>query len=127
MPGGAVDKGESLSTAAARELREELGVTVVVDCGLAVDWVSADSSNAPEIMRFPGEILSVYDGGTWDDDQIATNRLPCPARRCPHPCRPRPAGSGHRSHLYTRPRHPRTGRRALQLGSVGRRSARRRP
>ncbi|MFE7354240.1 NUDIX domain-containing protein [Streptomyces sp. NPDC057543] len=76
LPGGAVDKGESPSTAAARELREELGVTVVVDRGLAVDWVSADSSNAPEIMRFPGEILSVYDGGTWDDDQIATIRLP---------------------------------------------------
>ncbi|MFD5659209.1 hypothetical protein [Streptomyces hirsutus] len=35
-----------------------------VDRGLAVDWVSPGSVNIPAAMRFPGEILHVYDGGT---------------------------------------------------------------
>ncbi|WND40753.1 NUDIX domain-containing protein (plasmid) [Streptomyces sp. BB1-1-1] len=76
LPGGAVDKNEPPAPGAARELREELGVTMTVDRGLAVDWVSADSLNAPASMRFPGEILHVYDGGTWDIEQIAAMQLP---------------------------------------------------
>ncbi|MGW9454029.1 NUDIX domain-containing protein [Streptomyces sp. NPDC055632] len=76
LPGGAVDKGESPARAAARELWEELGVTAVVDRGLAVDWVSAESFGAPGVMRFPGEILHVYDGGVWDGERIAAIRLP---------------------------------------------------
>ncbi|WP_329307594.1 NUDIX hydrolase [Streptomyces sp. NBC_01260] len=76
LPGGAVDEGESPAHGAARELMEELGVTAVVDQGLAVDWVSADSADAPAPMRFPGEILHVFDGGIWDDDRIAGIRLP---------------------------------------------------
>ncbi|MEV5988533.1 NUDIX domain-containing protein [Streptomyces sp. NPDC052051] len=76
LPGGAVDKGEAPSHAAARELREELGITTTVERGLAVDWVSADRFGAPSAMRFPGEILYVYDGGTWTDAQIAAVRLP---------------------------------------------------
>ncbi|MFI2780158.1 NUDIX hydrolase [Streptomyces sp. ALB3] len=76
LPGGAVDANESPAQGAARELREELGVTTTVDRGLAVDWVSADCLNAPASMRFPGEILHVYDGDTWDNEQIAAIRLP---------------------------------------------------
>ncbi|MFI9122593.1 NUDIX domain-containing protein [Streptomyces bikiniensis] len=76
LPGGAVDKGESPARAAARELWEELGVTAVVDRGLAVDWVSAEGFGAPGVMRFPGEILHVYDGGVWDEGRIAAIRLP---------------------------------------------------
>ncbi|MER5961484.1 NUDIX hydrolase [Streptomyces sp. NPDC002057] len=76
LPGGAVDKGESPAHAAVRELQEELGVTARVDRGLVVDWVSTESVNAPPDMRFPGEILHVFDGGTWSDDRIATIRLP---------------------------------------------------
>ncbi|PZT75216.1 NUDIX hydrolase [Streptomyces sp. AC1-42W] len=76
LPGGAVDANEAPAQGAARELREELGVTMPVDRGLAVDWVSAGSLNAPADMRFPGEILHVYDGGTWDDERIAAIRLP---------------------------------------------------
>ncbi|MEU0022324.1 NUDIX domain-containing protein [Streptomyces rochei] len=76
LPGGAVDKNEPPAPGAARELHEELGVTMTVDRGLAVDWVSADSLNAPASMRFPGEILHVYDGGTWNNEQIAAIRLP---------------------------------------------------
>ncbi|MEF9886882.1 NUDIX hydrolase [Streptomyces sp. P9-A4] len=76
MPGGAVDENESPAQGAARELREELGVTMTVDRGLAVDWGSADSIDAPADMRFPGELLHVFDGGVWDDDRIGEIRLP---------------------------------------------------
>ncbi|MFK0213182.1 NUDIX hydrolase [Streptomyces sp. NPDC090298] len=76
LPGGAVDKGESPSHAATREMSEELGVSLTVERGLAVDWVSADSFDAPPVMRFNGEILHVYDGGTWDAERISTIRLP---------------------------------------------------
>ncbi|MGW4548518.1 NUDIX domain-containing protein [Streptomyces violaceorubidus] len=76
LPGGAVDANESPAQGAARELREELGVTMTVDRGIAVDWVSTDSLNAPADMRFPGEILHVYDGGTWTAEQIAAIQLP---------------------------------------------------
>ncbi|MEU1232345.1 NUDIX hydrolase [Streptomyces sp. NPDC005828] len=76
LPGGAVDKGETAAQAASRELKEELDVTATIRRGLAVDWVSADAVQAPEEMRFPGEILHVFDGGVWSEDQIAAIRLP---------------------------------------------------
>ncbi|MGW5927710.1 NUDIX hydrolase [Streptomyces anulatus] len=76
LPGGAVDAHESPARGAERELREELGVTMTIDRGLAVDWVGADSLNTPATMRFPGEILHVYDGGTWNDALIAAIQLP---------------------------------------------------
>ncbi|MFJ1831220.1 NUDIX domain-containing protein, partial [Streptomyces sp. NPDC088178] len=73
-PGGAVDKGESPAQGAARELEEELGVTANVTRGLAVDWVSPAGPAAAPALRFPGEILHVFDGGVWDEDQIAAIR-----------------------------------------------------
>ncbi|MER5402865.1 NUDIX hydrolase [Streptomyces sp. NPDC002599] len=76
LPGGAVDKGESPAHAAARELGEELGITAAPNQGLAVDWVAAGSTSAPAAMRFPGELLHVFDGGVWDDDRIGEIRLP---------------------------------------------------
>ncbi|MFI5822792.1 NUDIX hydrolase [Streptomyces rishiriensis] len=76
LPGGAIDKGESPAHSAARELMEELGVTAPVDQCLAVDWVSPSNVNVPSAMRFPGEILHVFDGGTWDDARISDIRLP---------------------------------------------------
>ncbi|MGW6413784.1 NUDIX domain-containing protein [Streptomyces sp. NPDC055055] len=76
LPGGAVDPGESPARAAARELVEELGVSVVIDRGLAVDHVSPEAVGAPPEMRFPGEILHVFDGGVWDAGRIAAIRLP---------------------------------------------------
>ncbi|MFF9854120.1 NUDIX domain-containing protein [Streptomyces litmocidini] len=75
LPGGAVDKGETAAQAASRELQEELGATATIRRGLAVDWVSAAAVQAPEEMRFPGEILHVFDGGVWNEEQIAAIQL----------------------------------------------------
>jgi 8-oxo-dGTP pyrophosphatase MutT (NUDIX family) len=74
LPGGAVDKGESPAQGAAREVKEELGVTANVTRGLAVDWVSSTGRAAAPALKFPGEILQVFDGRVWDEDQIAAIR-----------------------------------------------------
>lgn len=76
LPGGGVDPGESPTAAASRELMEELGVEEAVDQALAVDWVAPDAAPTPAAMRFPGELLTVFDGGTWEDGRIAEIRLP---------------------------------------------------
>ncbi|MFI5865107.1 NUDIX domain-containing protein [Streptomyces sp. NPDC051546] len=76
LPGGAVDAGEAPAAAAAREVYEELGVEGRYPRGLAVDWIPADAPGMPPGMGFPGEILYVFDGGTWTRDRIESVRLP---------------------------------------------------
>ncbi|MGW6709307.1 NUDIX domain-containing protein [Streptomyces sp. NPDC054956] len=76
LPGGAVDAGEAPAAAAAREMYEELGVDGRYPRGLAVDWIPADTPGFPPEMRFPGEILHVFDGGTWTRERIESVRLP---------------------------------------------------
>ncbi|WP_405496031.1 NUDIX domain-containing protein [Streptomyces sp. NBC_00096] len=76
LPGGAVDAGEAPAAAAAREMYEELGIEGHYPRGLAVDWIPADTPGMPPGMRFPGEILHVFDGGTWTRERIASVRLP---------------------------------------------------
>ncbi|TRV80931.1 NUDIX domain-containing protein [Streptomyces sp. 130] len=74
LPGGALDPGESPAQGAARELREELGLAVPLTRGLAVDWVSPAGRRTSPAVRFPGELLHVFDGGVWNEDRIASIR-----------------------------------------------------
>ncbi|WP_251054333.1 NUDIX domain-containing protein [Streptomyces sp. ISL-66] len=76
LPGGAVDAGEAPAAAAAREMYEELGIEGRYPRGLAVDWIPAGTPGFPPEMRFPGEILHVFDGGTWTRERIDSVRLP---------------------------------------------------
>ena len=76
LPGGAVDAEEAPSRAAAREVLEELGIHLHTGRALAVDWIPAATPGFDPAMNFPGEVIYVFDGGTWDSEQIAAIRLP---------------------------------------------------
>lgn len=61
LPGGILEEGEPPHRGCAREVREELGLSVPVGPLLAVDWI------APEGLR-PRPIVSfVFDGGVLAD------------------------------------------------------------
>jgi 8-oxo-dGTP pyrophosphatase MutT (NUDIX family) len=69
LPGGAVEAGESPYEAAAREVEEELGLTVRPGRLLLVDWFP------PRPDRTEGVGL-VYDGGALDATRTAGIQLP---------------------------------------------------
>jgi 8-oxo-dGTP diphosphatase len=61
LPGGILEDGEPPHVGCAREVREELGVSVPVGPLLAVDWI------APEGQRPKPLIAFVFDGGVLAD------------------------------------------------------------
>jgi 8-oxo-dGTP pyrophosphatase MutT (NUDIX family) len=73
LPGGGVDPKEAPALAAAREVLEELGIHLSISRTLAVDWVP-HTTPGYDPATFPGEIIYVFDGGTWDSEQIAAIR-----------------------------------------------------
>jgi 8-oxo-dGTP diphosphatase len=69
IPGGVVEADESPHAAAARELKEELALSVQVGRLLVTDWVPPRSDRTEGLMM-------VFDGGMLTDDQSAQIRLP---------------------------------------------------
>lgn len=67
IPGGMLEAGETPSQACAREIKEELGLTVRLGRLLVVDW-------APH-PTFGDRVLFVFDGGTLDPAQLAAISL----------------------------------------------------
>lgn len=69
IPGGVADAGEPPRAACRREVREELGVDLPVGRLLVVDWVPARGV-------WPDGVMFVFDGGTLDEQVIASLVLP---------------------------------------------------
>ncbi|MEN3315638.1 MAG: hypothetical protein V7605_1872 [Acidimicrobiaceae bacterium] len=68
MPGGMVEENEPPRQAGARELREELGITVEVGRLLCLEWV-------PPHGPWDDTLMFVFDGGTLDEQAMMSIRL----------------------------------------------------
>jgi 8-oxo-dGTP diphosphatase len=69
VPGGCVEADESPRAAAARELREELGLSVAVGRLLVTDWVPACDGRTEGLML-------IFDGGVLPADDASRIRVP---------------------------------------------------
>ncbi|MFI6098177.1 NUDIX domain-containing protein [Lentzea sp. NPDC051213] len=67
LPGGMVENNEPPRKAAERELREELGLKVIVDRILVLEWVGPHGP-------WDDQLVFIFDGGTLTEDQLASLR-----------------------------------------------------
>lgn len=92
IPGGYLRPGESPSDAAAREVREELGVATQVGRLLVVDWAPNPGEGDKVLFVFDGGVLAasvtvavdgveVDEHGYFHDDEIDDLLIPRLARR----------------------------------------------
>jgi 8-oxo-dGTP pyrophosphatase MutT (NUDIX family) len=68
LPGGVSEVGESPAATAAREVAEELSLTISAQALLAVDWL-------PSWSGWDDALCLVYDGGVHDETLLASARL----------------------------------------------------
>jgi ADP-ribose pyrophosphatase YjhB (NUDIX family) len=69
IPGGVAEHNESPRDACRREIREELGIDVLVGPLLVVDWI-------PEHGIWGDGLMFIFSGGQLSDAEIASIELP---------------------------------------------------